>query len=132
MGNQEQGVDFKKYITILKRVTIFTQFLPFIYTSLYIVTLLIYPVISDQAAIFLDSLFYISPAFMVGMLIMSRLLHLCKWHRAACVIPLISQIPVFIDQYIISLSQVEAIIANSAVVIMAILLIIAAYNVFFK
>lgn len=127
---EQNGVDFKKYIIILKRATIYVQFLPFIYSFFYIAILIAYPFISESTAVLLDSIFYISPMFMAGMLVLSKLLHLCRWHRTACLVPIISQVPVFIDDYIVSLSRIEAIISNSTVVVMAIILLVSAYKVF--
>ena len=132
MENKDQGVDFRKYITILKRTTIFVQFLPFVYSFFYIIALAIYPLIPESSVRAIDTIFYISPAFMTGILVLSKLLRLCKWHRMACIVPIISQIPVFIDNYIVSLSQIEAIVSNCAVLLMAFTLMISAYNVFFR
>lgn len=132
MEQQDKGVDFRKYIIILKRTTIYVQFLPFIYSFFYVIVLIIYPFISEDAAVLLDSIFYISPIFMAGMLVLSKLLHLCNWHRTACIVPIISQVPVFIDSYIVSLTRIEAIVSNSIVVLMIAILLISAYNVFFK
>jgi len=132
MEQQDKGVDFRKYIIILKRTTIYVQFLPFIYSFFYVIVLIIYPFISEDAAMLLDSVFYISPIFMAGMLVLSKLLHLCNWHRTACIVPIISQVPVFIDSYIVSLTRIEAIVSNSIVVLMIAILLISAYNVFFK
>ena len=130
MEQQDKGVDFKKYILILKRTTIYVQFLPFVYSFFYIAILTIYPFISEQAAVLLDSIFYISPMFMAGMLVLSKLLHLCRWHRMACLVPIISQVPVFLDDYIVPLTRIEAIISNSTVAVMTIVLLMAAYKVF--
>ena len=132
MEQQDKGVDFRKYIIILKRTTVYVQFLPFIYSFFYVIVLIIYPFISEDAAVLLDSIFFISPIFMAGMLVLSKLLHLCNWHRTACIVPIISQVPVFIDSYIVSLTRIEAIVSNSIVVLMIATLLISAYNVFFK
>lgn len=132
MEQQDKGVDFRKYIIILKRTTVYVQFLPFIYSFFYVIVLIIYPFISEDAAVLLDSIFYISPIFMAGMLVLSKLLRLCNWHRTACIVPIISQVPVFIDSYIVSLTRIEAIVSNSIVVLMIATLLISAYNVFFK
>ena len=64
------------------------QIIPFAYTFIYILVLFAYGNISDETASMLDTLFYISPIQIVGLLILSKILHLCKWHRMACVLPL--------------------------------------------
>lgn len=124
--------DVAEYIRTLKRVTIFTQLLPFLYSLCYIAVLLVYQFVPEWAVDLLDSLFYISPAFMAGAVILSRLLHLCRWHQLACVIPAISQIPVLFDRFFSSMDQGAAMISNISVALMAALFIISAYKVFLR
>jgi hypothetical protein len=132
MGSQEKGIDFKKYILILKNATLAVQIIPFVYSFIYLLILSIYPHVSEPFEEVLDTLFYISPLFMAGILILSKILHLCKWHRTACVLPLFPQIISFIDYYVIELTEVEAYVTDFTISTMAILLLMAAYNVFFK
>lgn len=132
MAENGQGVDFKKYIIILKNTTLAVQIIPFVYSFLYIIVLFFYPHISDDTASILDTLFYISPTFIVGFLILSRLLHLCKWHKMACLLPAFPQIITVIDYYIIELTEIEAQIIDYLGSVMSLLLVISAYKVFFS
>lgn len=131
MDSQElEGV--RKYFAILKAITLSVQLMPFIYSSIYIVVFILYMSASEQAITVLDTLFYISPLFAACHLVYSKILHLCAWHRTACLVPIIPQIVNLIDYYIISLSEVAALVFNITATGMTILLLIAAYNVFFK
>lgn len=134
MDNQDQGrrADLKRLITTLRRVTTAVQVFPFIYSATYIVLLSIYNIIPENFQATLDNLFYISPACVVTFLVLSKVLLLCKWHKAACIIPIIPQVANFIDCHVIAFSEAQVHIFNGTVLAMAALLMFAAYKVFFK
>lgn len=115
----------------MRNATLAVQIIPFAYTLIYIFVLFSYGHISEEAASALDTLFYISPIQIVGLLILSKILHLCKWHRMACVLPLFPQIVSFIDYYIIALTEIEAYVTNIITIVMSALLLVSAYKVFF-
>lgn len=122
----------RKYFAILRGITLSVQIMPFIYSAIYIVIFILYTTASEQTIAILDTLFYISPLFAICHLVYSKILHLCAWHRTACIVPLIPQAVNFVDYYLVSLSEVEATVFNLTASAMTILLLIAAYNVFFK
>ena len=132
MDNQDRRADLKRLVDTLRRVTTAVQVLPFVYSALSIVTLPVYNFIPEEAQSQLDTLFYISPVCIVAFLILSKLLRLCKWHKTACILPAIPQIVGFIDCYIITLTVSEAYIINAVIIVMTVLLLIAAYKVFFR
>ena len=132
MDNQDRRADLKRLVDTLRRVTTAVQVLPFVYSALSIVTLSVYNFIPEEAQSQLDTLFYISPVCIVACLILSKLLRLCKWHKTACILPAIPQIVGFIDCYIITLTVSEAYIINAVIIVMTVLLLIAAYKVFFR
>lgn len=132
MDNQDRRADLKRLVDTLRRVTTAVQVLPFVYSALSIVTLSVYNFIPEEAQSQLDTLFYISPVCTVAFLILSKLLRLCKWHKTACILPAIPQIVGFIDCYIITLTVSEAYIINAVIIVMTVLLLIAAYKVFFR
>jgi len=80
----------------------------------------------------LDTLFYVSPVTIVAFLLLSKLLHMCKWHKTACILPMVPQAVSITDYYIINLTIPEVWVANSLIIVMSALLLIAAYKVFFK
>ena len=132
MDNQDRRADLKRLVDTLRRVTTAVQVLPFVYSALSIVTLSVYNFIPEEAQSQLDTLFYISPVCIVAFLILSKLLRLCKWHKTACILPAIPKIVGFIDCYIITLTVSEAYIINAVIIVMTVLLLIAAYKVFFR
>jgi len=122
----------KRLIKTLRSITLSVQIVPFVYASLYILDFAMYSAMSESCMKVCDTLFYISPIIVVTHLVYSKILHLCKWHRMACVLPLFPLIVSLFDYYIIELSQTEAYITNSLTVIMSVLLLFSAYKVFFS
>lgn len=131
MESQESRVDFKRLINILRRITLAVQIAPFVYSAIYILVISVYSFASDDILSLLDTLFYVSPFLVCFHLVYSKILHFCKWHRTACVVPLVPQIVNIIDYYVISFSEVEAFIFTLMIISMTTILIVSAYNVFF-
>lgn len=129
---ESEGSRVLYLIEKLRSITLAVQVMPFAFCALYIVCMVLYAFASEPVVRTLDTLFYVSPATVVGMLIFSRILKLCKWHRRACILPVLPQVAVFIDYHIVGLSPVAAYIAIGIPSVMAVLLLIAAYNVFLK
>lgn len=119
-------------INKLRSITLIVQVVPFLFTSVYIFVLSVYHFLPENVLNVLDTIFYISPMTIAGLFVMSKTLKLCAWHRRACALPILPQISVFIDYHITELSRVEAILGIAVPILMAILLLIAAWNVFLK
>ena len=106
--------------------------MPFLYTVPYIISIVASYFLSYDAARVFDTLFYVSPVTVGAFLVLSKLLRLCKWHKTACILPLLPQVVSFIDYYLVELTEVAAQVNIILFGSMAILLLIAAYNVFMK
>lgn len=133
MEAQDQRVDKIKYLVDkLRYITLCVQILPFIYTGLYLMTMVLYLFVPESVCSILDTLFYVSPVVILGFLAESRILKLCKWHKTACILPLFPQAIVLTDSHIISLIKYEAYIVIVTPIVLCLLLLIAAYNVFMK
>jgi hypothetical protein len=130
MGNDDGKILY--LIEKLRRITLQVQVAPFLISAAYIVVLFLYQFVSEQTRYSLDTLFYVSPIVSVFLLTFSRTLKLCKWHRRACMLPMLPQIFVFIDYHIFEFTERMARLAMILPALMAILLLIAAYNVFIK
>ena len=133
MDSREQEVGkIKHLVNKLRYVTLAVQIMPFIYSGLYIVAMILYLFVSENACCVLDTLLYVSPIVILGLLFLSRILELCKWHKTACVLPVFPQILVFIDQHIAGLTRIESYISIALPIAMGALLLVAAYNIFIK
>ncbi len=122
----------KYVISKLRAITLTVQIIPFAYTFLYILTLILYLFASEPVLSVLDTLLYISPIVVVFSLIQSRVLKLCRWHKTACILPVVPQVNILLDRYIYEFSVRAELVHISVVLLMSILLLVAAYNVFLK
>lgn len=106
--------------------------MPFIYTAIYLISISLSYAIPEDYIWILDTLFYVSPVTISAFLVLSKLLRLCRWHKTACVLPLLPQVVSFTDYYIIELTEVAAQVNIILFGSMAVILLVAAYNVFMK
>lgn len=133
MDSREQGVDRIKYLVEkLRYITLAVQIIPFAYSALYIICLVLYLFCPEPILRVLDSLFYVSPIVVIGFLIEAKVLKLCVWYRCACILPILPQIVVFIDNHIVQLVEVERYIAIGTPILLSFLLLIAAYHIFIR
>ena len=120
-----------RLIRTLRYITLSVQFAPFVYSILYIISLIVSLSGNIVAQRFFDSAFYVSPFLVAVHLIYSRILHLCVWHKTACLLPLLPMVASFVD-YFVCFNTHAAIIINSTFILMFGLLLVSAYKVFFK
>lgn len=131
MGNQDQRSAVSAVIGILRRLTRLVQLVPFVYLILYASYLLISWFLPDSILGLLDSIIFVSPATSGGLLALSRILKLCKWHKAAVMIPFSSQIESYIDSFVFTFSELEIIVINAVIGIAVIIFLILANKHFF-
>ena len=122
----------QKMINILRRATALVQIAPFIFAFVHLLCMIVYMFVNDCASTICDMLFYVSPLLVGYNLILSKLFHLCKWHKLECVLPLFPLIAVFVDELIYSLSAISLWLNWGLVSTMIILSLINAYFVFIK
>ena len=116
----------------LRSITRTVQIMPFVYAFVYVIALCCYLFVPDSAMTFLDTMLYVSPIVTAGNLVQSRILKLCNWHKAACLVPVLPQANIIFGSYIYRLSSVAVMAHLFLVVAMIILLLISAYKVFLK
>ena len=119
-------------VAVLRRVTRTVQLLPFAYLVLYALVLLTEPVLPEGLFCIVDDLSCTSPLSIGVMLLASRMLKLCIWHKTACVLPFASRITEYIDNYVVTFTQNEVVIINTILGILSLAFIVAAYRHFFK
>ena len=121
-----------RIIGILRTATKVVKLIPFAYALLYIISILSYSMCSENVSIWVDMIFYVSPLSIIFLLILSRTLKLCKWHRLECVLPLMGFCAVLINDFIIEFGKYGQ-LANYIIVITTFILsLINAYFVFIK
>lgn len=130
--NGQQHLDLETLVKKLRYVTATVQVMPFIYSIMYIVCMLLYLFCSDSISVICDSFFYVSPVVIIAFLILSKLLRMCIWHKTVCVLPLVGQVISFIDRYVIQFTQSASVISLWLTIAMFGLLLICAYKIFIK
>ena len=133
MDNQDESDErIKRLILTLRDITLAVQIAPFIISLLYILGITAQLLFSGDTSWLFSMILYTPPPIILIMLIFSRMLHLCKWHRLACALPLVPFCFTMIDAYLIELSDIAVWILNGLAIAMIIMLLMAAYNVFLK
>ena len=118
-------------IKTFRSIVLTVQIVPFIYSALYIFSLLISISGNETAQTICDLLFYVSPFFAGVHLLYSKILHLCTWHRTACFLPIIPQGFSFLDYFVFDWENVQAILLNVLFISLFATLLISAHNTFF-
>lgn len=132
MESQENKRIIAYIISKLRSITRMVQLSPFVYAFFYTAIVGFYPFVSYESSRALDTLFYISPTVIIINLIESKILKLCKWHKTACLLPLIPQIIIFIDAHIVRFTTSAVYLCIGTFLVMLILFLISAYKVFFS
>lgn len=130
MERDQKRLNLEGLVKKLRSVTLAVQIMPFVYSALYIISISLYWTDNPILLAVLDTLFYVSPITVTEFYILSNALRLCKWHKAACILPVTPQVAVLVDKTVVNLSAhaVEACLITS--VIMVSVLLISAYKVF--
>ena len=133
MDNQDESDErIKRLILTLRDITLAVQIAPFVISLLYILGIIAQLLFSGDTSWLFSIILYTPPPIILIMLIFSRMLHLYKWHRLACALPLVPFCFTMIDAYLIELSDIAVWILNGLAIAMIIMLLMAAYNVFLK
>lgn len=131
MDSQDQRSAVSGIVRLTRKATQIVQLAPFAYLFFYAAYLFLGMVAPDGLLGAADSLFGIAPITTGGMLAASRLFKLCRWHKAACLLPVSSQIEGCVDTFLVTLTQQEIIIINTVIGIAAVVFLAAAFKHFF-
>lgn len=115
MDNPDPRSAVSAVVAILRKLTRIVQLIPFVYLFAYGVYMVASVFASDEIMGLADGILFASPVTTFGMLAASRLLNLCRWHKAACLIPSSSQVEGYIDSYVMTFTQEEVILINIAI-----------------
>ena len=119
-------------VSILRKTTRIVKTAPFVLVAMYMGAMVGYLFFSDSVATALDTLFYVSPLVVILLWMLSKALKMCGWHRLECALPLVPQLPIFVDDYISQFDYAGALINVSIVGLLFLLSLVNAYFVFIK
>jgi hypothetical protein len=117
-------------VDTLRKVTLYAKVLPFLYALSLLISMVVYLFDCETASNLCDLLSYTSPMVILALLILSKLLKLCKWHKLECCLPLLPLIVYGIDTYIYELSAIAATVNILMAICVFILSIFNAYKLF--
>lgn len=130
MDRQDQDGAVSSLVRFLRRITRIVQLAPFAYLFFYAAYMLLGSFLSEETLCFADSILFVSPATTGGMLVASRIFKLCRWHRAACLLPMSSQVEGYIDSFVFTFSQEEIILINLLIGLSAVIYLFVAIRHF--
>lgn len=131
MESQDLRNAVDSLVSLLRKITRIVQLVPFVYLLFYMMYMLFGCMIGEETLFYIDNILYVHPTAFIGLLFASRLLKLCIWHKAACVLPMSSRVESYIDCNIFQFTQNEILIINLTIGIVALLFLIAAHRHFF-
>jgi len=112
MESRDRRNAVESIIGILRRTTRLVQLAPFVYLAFYASYLILCDIVPDSLLGASDLVLYVSPATSGGLLFLSLLLKLCKFHKIACLIPFSSQIESLVDCYLFTFTEAEIVLIN--------------------
>lgn len=115
----------------MRRVTRLVQLAPFVYLAFYSVYLILGCFVPDDIVCLADGVMFSSPLATTAMLVLSRVLKLCRWHKTACLIPSASQIESIIDTYCFTFTQTEVVLINILLGVISFVFLVVANKHFF-
>lgn len=127
---ERTGID--KIISVVRHSTVLVKVMPFFFAFFYLIDILGYIFLSKDAIYWFDLCVYVSPIVVLYELILSKIFHLCKWHRLECILPMFGLLPVFVDMFIIEVGAYGQLVNWIIVVAVFTLSLINAYFVFLK
>lgn len=131
-SRDQRAAAVSRVVAVLRRATRAAQIAPFVYLLLYAAYLLAGMFASEEVLGAADALFNVAPITTGGMLAVSRLFKLCRWHRIACLLPVSSQVEGCVDTFLVTLTQQEIIVINAAIAAAAVVFLVAAFKHFFR
>lgn len=127
---ERTGID--KIISVVRYSTVLVKVMPFCFTLFYLIDILGYIFLSKDAIYWFDLCVYVSPIVVLYELILSKIFHLCKWHRLECILPMFGLLPVLVDMFIVKIGSYGQLVNWIIVVAVFTLSLINAYFVFLK
>lgn len=119
-------------ITTLRKVTLTVKIAPFVLAFLYMLTILGYMYMPETIIYLLDTLLYCSPTMVILLIVLSKHLQLCFWHRLECSLPIVCTIPGIVDSVLLPLSDLATYVNAVTLSLILLLSLVNAYFVFVK
>jgi hypothetical protein len=131
MPDARDSETIRRVVCILKDATIFVKLLPFINAALLLLCHVCYYVCdSDNTLSLIDTFCYVSPIYCLSLLILSKLLRFCIWHKIQCFLPVLPVIIQFADDYVYTAGEFSAYVDYLCVIAIIVLSMFNAIKIF--
>lgn len=131
MENRDRESVLARIANLFRRITNISKLYPYIFLMVYCLCLILDCIGSDVVAAFVSSIYGCTLGVCILLLMLSKTLGLCIWHKIACVIPLLSTIVSLIDSYLFAFSHEELIFINMSILVLVICYLIWSFFHFF-
>lgn len=119
-------------IGILKSITRIVKIVPFLYTFLYILFLVLQFIVNETALCIMENILYVSPIMILLFVLLSYKLKFCKWHRVECLLPITQQVLSLVDAYIYEFGEYSVYVIIYTIALLFTLSLVNAYFVFVR
>ena len=131
MDSQDPRSALGRIVDVARKTTRIVQIFPFVYLAIVAIYLVWSWAFGESIVSFADSILSQSSFAPALLLVLSKVLKLCRWHKAACLFPSVTKIETFIDSYLFQFTENEIIIINTAIGFIFLLFIYRAIKHFF-
>lgn len=128
MEKQDPRAAVSRLVAVLRKTTRLVKIIPFAYLVVYAAVLLTESFLPDGLYSVINALLNVPPAVVLLFLMLSHILKLCIWHKAACLIPMLPRIMSLFDEFVMTLSREEVISINIILGVSTLFFILIAYN----
>ena len=131
MEQQEQESILQKAVKMIRDTVRTVKVIPYLFLLLYCFCLVASCSTNKTLVSILDYIYGTSLCSCIFMLLLSKTLDLCAWHKIACVIPVSSFVVSIIDSYVFSFSFEEIVFINISTLILVICYLVWSFFHFF-
>ena len=131
MDNPDQRSAVSGIIKVMRRITRVVQLAPFVYLLLLALYLLTESVLPDWLLPVADNGLNMPMLGTIGLLGAGRILKLCQWFKAACLLPMATKVESIIDSFVVVLTEPELVAFNRTLAIIFMAYLALSYRHFF-
>ena len=131
MASQDQrAAVVSKVLGKYRKVVRIMRLVPFLYLCLFAIVGLTSYILPERLSCVIDCTMFVSPVVSAGTILLSGVLGMCRWHKAACLLPYSSRVVSFIDTNFFTFTQNEITLINFAIGVALVAFIALAFRHF--
>lgn len=131
MDNPDQRSAVSGIIKVMRRITRVVQLAPFVYLLLLALYLLTESILPDWLLRVADNGLNMPMLGTIGLLGAGRILKLCEWFKAACLLPMATKVENIVDSFVVVLTEPELVAVNISLAILFMAYLALSYRHFF-